>query len=522
MTGGQIFNNGGFTNVTYALGSGSLTPSSTGIYYIGWHGYSIANQDGIYVDDISIAATNIPPSCATSFSPANLATNVAATANLTWASGGGAPTGYKIFFGTDNPPTNIANGTNLGLVTTYDPPGNMAYSTLHYWKIVPYNTYGDASGCTVISFTTQANPNYGSSSSSNYNFANSTPGGAGSPVGQPTYNWITEQTNEVTTWTSGTGDDGYFTINLSPYLGGTGFPFFGATYSTVYVGSNGYLTFDAGSTSTCSSCAIPGTLSKVIAGFAQDLDMRTATYANAHVYYGGNANRFVVTYLHAHDYGSSTDWITFQIVLYPNGKIVVQYNDAESTSPFPVSLSDDGLIGLENGSGGEYVQYRNNGVGGPIFGSPMALAFAPTSVPLAAVLADFSAAPNGNAIRVTWETVSEIGNIGFNLWRGDSPGAPDTQLNGALIPSQAPGSSQGFVYTFDDANVVSGMTYYYWVETVDTQGGVSRFGPVSATFNAPTAVRLSAFDVAPMVPFALPAAGAALLALAGWAARRRR
>ena len=106
--------------------------------------------------------------------------------------------------------------------------------------------------------------------------------------------------------------------------------------------------------------------------------------------------------------------------------------------------------------------------------------------------------------------------------RDSSPSTPDTQLNSALIPSQAPGSSQGFVYTFDDANVVSGMTYYYWVETVDTQGGVSRFGPVSATFNAPTAVRLAAFHVAPMVPFALPFAGAALLALAGLAVRRRR
>ena len=142
--------------------------------------------------------------------------------------------------------------------------------------------------------------------------------------------------------------------------------------------------------------------------------------------------------------------------------------------------------------------------------------------PLAAALADFSAAPNGNAMRVTWETVSEVGNIGFNLWRGDSPSAPDAQLNASLIPSQAPGSSQGFVYTFDDANVVSGSTYYYWVETVDTQGGVSRFGPVSATFNAPTAVRLLDAGAATTLPFALPLAGAGLLALVGLAARRRR
>jgi len=142
--------------------------------------------------------------------------------------------------------------------------------------------------------------------------------------------------------------------------------------------------------------------------------------------------------------------------------------------------------------------------------------------PLAAALADFSAAPNGSAIRVTWETVSEVGNIGFNLWRGDAPNAPDTQLNASLIPSQAPGSSQGFVYTFDDANVVSGATYYYWVEDVDVYGAATRHGPVSATFNAPTAVRLLDAGAVASLPWALPLAGAGLLALAGLAARRRR
>ncbi|MFZ1241172.1 MAG: hypothetical protein WAV66_17725, partial [Anaerolineae bacterium] len=64
--------------------------------------------------------------------------------------------------------------------------------------------------------------------------------------------------------------------------------------------------------------------------------------------------------------------------------------------------------------------------------------------PLAAALAGFDAAQSGEAIRVTWETVSEIGNVGFNLWRGTTPNAPDVQLNASLIPSQGPGSSQGF------------------------------------------------------------------------------
>jgi hypothetical protein len=99
-----------------------------------------------------------PPSCATIVSPADVATGIAATATLNWASGGGAPTGYKLYFGTDNPPTNIVNGTNLGAVTTYDPTPNMNYSTIYYWKVVAYNANGDATGCPVWSFTTMADP----------------------------------------------------------------------------------------------------------------------------------------------------------------------------------------------------------------------------------------------------------------------------------------------------------------------------------------------------------------------------
>lgn len=97
-----------------------------------------------------------PPNCATIVSPANAATGVSKFASLNWASGGGAPTGYKLFFGTDNPPTNLINGTDLGLVTTYSPV--MDYVTPYYWQIVPYNVNGDASGCTVWSFTTMADP----------------------------------------------------------------------------------------------------------------------------------------------------------------------------------------------------------------------------------------------------------------------------------------------------------------------------------------------------------------------------
>jgi hypothetical protein len=54
MTGGTIWDNPSFNNASYQSVYETFTPTITGIYYIGWHGYSIANQWGIYVDDICI------------------------------------------------------------------------------------------------------------------------------------------------------------------------------------------------------------------------------------------------------------------------------------------------------------------------------------------------------------------------------------------------------------------------------------------------------------------------------------
>ncbi|PKN77631.1 MAG: hypothetical protein CVU48_10980 [Candidatus Cloacimonetes bacterium HGW-Cloacimonetes-1] len=97
------------------------------------------------------------PNPALIVSPANAATGVLRTATLNWSSGGGLPSGYKLYLGTDNPPTNIVNGTDLGNVTTYD-PADFTYSTVYYWKVVAYNAIGDATGSSVWSFTAEPNP----------------------------------------------------------------------------------------------------------------------------------------------------------------------------------------------------------------------------------------------------------------------------------------------------------------------------------------------------------------------------
>jgi len=99
-----------------------------------------------------------PPSAAVIGTPLNNASQVLLNSSLQWQSGEGYPTGFRLFFGTDNPPTNIENGTNMGNAINYDPTPDLNLNTTYYWKIVPYNDYGDALNCPVWSFTTYSQP----------------------------------------------------------------------------------------------------------------------------------------------------------------------------------------------------------------------------------------------------------------------------------------------------------------------------------------------------------------------------
>ena len=98
--------------------------------------------------------------------------------------------------------------------------------------------------------------------------------------------------------------------------------------------------------------------------------------------------------------------------------------------------------------------------------------------PTAVDLARFEAWPEGMAIHVEWETVTEIDNLGFNLYRSDVPDGPYVKLNSELIPSQAPGSPIGAVYVWLDTTVQIGRTYYYQLEDVDIYGNTTLHGPV--------------------------------------------
>lgn len=111
--------------------------------------------------------------------------------------------------------------------------------------------------------------------------------------------------------------------------------------------------------------------------------------------------------------------------------------------------------------------------------------------PLAVTLASFTVSNRQGILVVAWETTSEVNNQGFHLYRNTDPIRADEPV--AFIPSQAPGSSQGFAYEWIDNDVMSGQTYY-WLEDIDLNGTTTLHGPISATVNAPTAVTISGLN----------------------------
>lgn len=147
-------------------------------------------------------------------------------------------------------------------------------------------------------------------------------------------------------------------------------------------------------------------------------------------------------------------------------------------------------------------------------------AFEANSTPLAVQLASFEATNARDHVLVAWETVSELDNLGFNLYRGQTPHAPETLL--AFVSAQSPGSAPGALYRWMDNAVAAGETYRYWVEDIDLSGAATLHGPVSVTYEGPTSVTLTGFAAAEN-PSALPAL-AALAAGLGvalvWSRRR--
>jgi hypothetical protein len=88
-------------------------------------------------------------------------------------------------------------------------------------------------------------------------------------------------------------------------------------------------------------------------------------------------------------------------------------------------------------------------------------------------LSVLDAVPSNERVILKWQTESETGNAGFNIWRADG----FVKINNAVIP--ASGSSvSGSEYDFVDDWVLNGKRYFYLLEDIDTDGISTFHGPV--------------------------------------------
>jgi uncharacterized repeat protein (TIGR01451 family) len=98
--------------------------------------------------------------------------------------------------------------------------------------------------------------------------------------------------------------------------------------------------------------------------------------------------------------------------------------------------------------------------------------------PTAIELTYFRAEDVDGLVALTWATAWEQNTLGYNVYRATSVDGERVRLNGGdPIPGQ--GGESGYDYQYNDATVSEGVTYWYWLEEVETDGAATLYGPVS-------------------------------------------
>jgi hypothetical protein len=170
--------------------------------------------------------------------------------------------------------------------------------------------------------------------------------------GGPVFEWI-----DITSVGTaiGLGDDSF----AGPLSLGFSFPFYENSYSDVYVGSNGIITFGAGS-SARSNLGIPNAVApnNMIALWWDDLD---PSDGGAIYYYTDMTNGyFVISFVGVPNYQSpdGTGSLTCQAILYPSGKMKLQYLTMDAGADANGLIGSS--IGLENAGGSDGLEVVYN------------------------------------------------------------------------------------------------------------------------------------------------------------------
>jgi hypothetical protein len=97
-------------------------------------------------------------------------------------------------------------------------------------------------------------------------------------------------------------------------------------------------------------------------------------------------------------------------------------------------------------------------------------------------LSHFSATMTAeNYVNLTWISQTETGLMGYNVLRSAEEDLSSARQICALI--EATNTSQAQTYTYLDKDLVEDGTYYYWLQSVETDGSTNFHGPASVIFS---------------------------------------
>ncbi len=373
----------------------------------------------------------------------------------------------------------------------------------------------------------------------------------------PTYIWNdisstgTLAANWLPTGTYDPKDEGY----AGPFQLGFNFKYYGNVKSQVFVSSNGAVLFTAPAANMFSNAQIPTSSAPndFIAPFWDDLDGRT----QGTVHYKAENDKFVIQYTNWQKY-SATGSLTFQVVLYANGRIMLYYNNMSATLT-------SATVGIENGAGDDGLQvaynaaYIHNSLAVKFAADPdwlssninsgmlyngnsanVELTFNSEDYPqgeysmdliinsndpsypeiivpikmtvayaVPVELTSLTAEPRKNEARLSWATATETNNRGFEVERVTVSNDKNNKIFETAGFVKGTGTTTERVsYTFTDKNLKIGK-YIYRLKQVDLNGKFEYSPEVEVEITAPDNFALlqnypNPFNPSTTIEFSMP------------------
>jgi hypothetical protein len=348
------------------------------------------------------------------------ANGAAGQVNLIWADASSAETGFEVQRRIGLAGLWVSNGVAAANAVAYTDASAPALTELWYrvrainastqsvWSaeaaVITAGNFATPASLaqTMPSNTTaQASVVLTNVASAAQNFSVSVPGGSG------VYAWADTSGSFAWQDISGTGslvsiwnpnsDDGLAQVSgsLDIPLGLT-FLFYGQSYTSVRIHSNGYLAFNSDTSSTPGNAILPGGGSipqTIIAALWDDL----VVDGSSSVYFQKTAaDTFIVQYQNVLRY-LTTERSTFQVVLKSDGTITVRYKNNTNSGSYTIGLNNqDGTKGPQVSYNTAYLPTTGNNIN-------RAITFTPPVTWLSLVTAQPVAVTSGGSAAVTFQ-----------------------------------------------------------------------------------------------------------------------